>query len=97
MPEPPTSLPPRQLSTAEAAEQQACRSLLLTGARPSAIRGPTSWCATATTGRWGTDVMYVYQQALLRGQLDASRAMANADAADPEAAVAGGVQPAAFR
>ena len=48
-------------------------------------------------GRWGTDVAYVYQRALLRDQLDASGAMADADAADLEAAVAGWVQPATFR
>ena len=48
-------------------------------------------------GRWGSDVAFVYQRALLRDQLDASGAIADADAADLEATVAGWTQPSTFR
>ena len=48
-------------------------------------------------GRWGSDVAYVYQRALLSDTLHASGAMADADSADLEAAVAGWVQPSSFR
>jgi hypothetical protein len=48
-------------------------------------------------GRWGTDVAFVYQRALLRDQLRASGAIADADAADLEATIAGWVQPSTFR
>ena len=48
-------------------------------------------------GRWGSEVARVYQRSLLRDQLDASGAMADADAADMEACIAGWVQPSNFR
>ena len=48
-------------------------------------------------GRWGTEVARVYQRSLLRDQLDASGMMADADAADMEACIAGWVQPSTFR
>ena len=59
--------------------------------------GDAGMRVTKERGRWGTDVAFVYQRALLRDQLDASGTVADADAADLEAVVAGWVQPATFR
>ena len=42
-------------------------------------------------GRWGSEVARVYQRSLLRDQLDASGAMADADAADMEACIHSGM------
>jgi hypothetical protein len=48
-------------------------------------------------GRWGSDVAFVYARSLLRDQLDASAAVADADAQELEAVVSGWVQPSTFR
>ena len=47
-------------------------------------------------GRWASDIAQIYQRALMRDQLDASRAMAAALSRDIEAMLPGWVQPATY-
>ena len=54
-------------------------------------------CVIKERGRWGSDVAFVYQRALMRDALEASARIGDAARADMESMIAGWVQPAAFR